>query len=189
LSNSNRDSQGRWSSANIAAHTPSNAANAGGGPISSATDPAPASKPLAGSPNTPSGGPQPGTDHWAGAADQTATLLNRPSGGGVKAGGGARAQAPQPRNYAAGFTALGLRAGGYGGNESAGQHQVQAPGGRAGHGADVPGSGMPGPGDGTDLGGAPGAGGGVPAGGAAGGAEAAGAAAGLEELAPLALGL
>jgi hypothetical protein len=199
LSNSNRDSQGRWSSANIASHTPSNAANAGGGSISAGDTPAQrgpgvniASLPSANNPG--SGGMSPAAsishnDHWAGAADQTATLLNRPSGGGVKAGGGARAQAPQPRNYAAGFTALGLRAGGYGGNESAAQHQVQAPGGRAGHGADVPGSGMPGPGDGTDLDGVPGAGGGVPAGGAADGAEASGAAAGLEELAPLALGL
>ena len=87
-----------------------------------------------------------------------------------------------PRDYSAAYNSMGYSSG-----QSAGQHQVQAPGGRAGHGADVPGSGMPGPTDPTDPAGA--AGDAAPAEDAAGGAEAAGAAAGLEELAPLALAL
>ena len=40
-----------------------------------------------------------------------------------------------------------MRAAGYGGNESAGQHTVSAPGGPAYHGSDVPGGGVPGPAD------------------------------------------
>jgi hypothetical protein len=38
---------------------------------------------------------------------------------------------------------------GYGGPEGLGMHTVSAPGGRAGHGADIPGSGWPGPGSDT----------------------------------------
>ena len=72
-----------------------------------------------------------------------------------------------------------MRAGGYGGNEGPGMHTVSAPGGRAGHGADVPGSGVPGPAEVIGEAGAGEA--------AAGGAEAAGAASGLAELTPLAL--
>jgi hypothetical protein len=45
-----------------------------------------------------------------------------------------------------------LRAGGFGGPEGPGMHQVSAIGGRAGHGADIPGGGVPGPGGtGADL--------------------------------------
>jgi hypothetical protein len=202
LSNSNRDSQGRWSSANIAAHTPSNAANAGGGTVSAGDTPAQrgpgvsiASLPSADNPG--SGGMSPAAsiahdDDWSGTLGaQTSKLLNRPGGAGVKSGmGSGRAQAPQPRNYAAGFTALGLRAAGYGQNEQAGQHQVDTPEGQAQHGRDVPGSGVPGPADPADPGGVPGAGprDWSPAG-ATGGAEAAGAASGAAELAPLALAL
>jgi hypothetical protein len=109
---------------------------------------------------------------------QTSALLNRPvSGGG---GGGMRSTpvgAVTPRDYTAGFRAMGYSdpAG-----ERPGQHQVQA-GGRAPHGSDVPGSGVPGPAEGIGEAGAGEA--------AAGGAEAAGAASGLAELAPLALAL
>jgi hypothetical protein len=109
---------------------------------------------------------------------QAQTLLNRPVGGG---GGGMRANPvgpAAPRDYTAGFRALGF---GDPAGERPGQHQVQTPEGRAPHGSDVPGTGVPGPaGDAA----------GDAAGGAeVGGAEATGAAAGLEELAPLALGL
>jgi hypothetical protein len=71
-----------------------------------------------------------------------------------------------PRDYGAGFRAMGYSdpAG-----EGPGQHQVQAPGGRAGHGADVAGTGVPGPVDPADPGGVP-----ADAAETAGGAEAAG---------------
>jgi len=109
---------------------------------------------------------------------QTSALLNRPAGSGG-GGGMGNYTAPKitPRDYGAGFRAMGYSdpAG-----EGPGQHQVQAPGGRAGHGADVPGTGVPGPAEGIGEAGAGEA--------AAGGAEA-GAAAGAEELAPLALAL
>ena len=110
----------------------------------------------------------PGNLHTA-----TSALLNRPVGGG---GGGMRSTpvgAVTPRDYGAGFRAMGYSdpAG-----ERPGQHQIQA-GGRAPHGADVPPDGLAAP----EAAGAGEA--------AAGGAEAAGAASGLAELAPLALAL
>jgi hypothetical protein len=197
MSNTNRDAYGRWSSANISAHTPSTTPIGGGGNISAGSDPAQrgpapniASPPTATRPGT--GGMAPAAaishnDDWGNLGSQTSKLINRPSGGGgVKGGmGSGRVQAPQPRDYS-----QGLRAMGYGQNEQAGQHQVDTPEGQAQHGRDVPGSGVPGPADPADPGGGPA---GMtwdwsPAG-AAGGAEAAGAAAGAAELAPLALGL
>jgi hypothetical protein len=106
---------------------------------------------------------------------QTSALLNRPVGGARGAGGmgSTPVGAATPRDYTAGFRALGY---GDPAGERPGQHQVQTPEGRAPHGSDVPGTGVPGPA-------------GDAAGDAVGGAEATGAAAGLEELAPLALGL
>jgi hypothetical protein len=109
---------------------------------------------------------------------QTDALLNRPVGGG---GGGMRANPvgpATPRDYGAGFRALGY---GDPAGEGPGQHKVQTPEGRAPHGSDVPGTGVPGPAEGIGEAGAGEA--------AAGGAEAAGAASGLAELAPLALAL
>jgi hypothetical protein len=108
---------------------------------------------------------------------QTAALVNRPVGGG--GGGGMRSTpvgAATPRDYTAGFRALGY---GDPAGERPGQHQVQTPEGRAPHGSDVPGTGVPGPAEGVGEAGAGEA--------AVGGAEAAGAASGLAELAPLAL--
>jgi hypothetical protein len=112
-------------------------------------------------------------DDW-GAANQTAALLDH-SGAGRGSGMAATSVVvPQPRDYSAAYRSLGL-----GSNESAGQTQVQAPGGRAGHGAQVSGSGMPGPTGPSDPGGVPGG-----LGDATGGADAAGAE--LADLAPLA---
>lgn len=188
MSNANRDAQGRWSSANITAHTPSDAANGGAPNIAAHTAPAASAASISASSDPAQRGsassvPDGSADHWAGSADQTSALLSH-SGGAGRGNGmrGTPVGAPQPRDFGAGFRAMGYSSG-----ESAGQHQIQAPGGRAGHGADVPGSGMPGPADPTPTGGVPGGAG--PAGDAAGGAEAAGATAGLEELAPLALAL
>jgi hypothetical protein len=108
----------------------------------------------------------------------TQALLNRPGSGG---GGSMRSTpvgAARPRDYGAGFRAMGYSdpAG-----EGPGQHKVQGPGGRAPHGSDVPGTGVAAPAEGVAGAGAGEA--------AAGGAEAAGAASGLAELAPLALAL
>jgi hypothetical protein len=63
----------------------------------------------------------------------------------------------QNAGRAAGRTAYdsAMRAGGYGGNENAGQHTVSAPGGPAYHSSNIPGGGIPRPGD---YGGAPGGG-------------------------------
>jgi hypothetical protein len=60
------------------------------------------------------------------------------------------------------------------GQEGAGQHQMSAPGGRAGHGADVPGAGVASAETGAEVG-------------AAGAEAGAGAAGGIEALGPLAL--
>jgi hypothetical protein len=111
-------------------------------------------------------------DDW-GAANQTAVLLGHTGAGRGSGMAATSVGAPQPRDYSAAYRSLGL-----GSNESAGQTQVQAPGGRAGHGADVSGSGMPGLTDPSDPGGVPGG-----LGDAAGGADAAGAE--LADLAPL----
>lgn len=183
MSNSNRDAQGRWSSASIAAHAPGNVAN-GGGPNIAAHDPAVAASVASISSGAdpaqrgaPSSVPDGSGDRWAGAPDQTSTLLGHNSGAGRGSGMPTTpVGAAQPRDFGAGYRAMGYSAG-----ESSGQHQVQTPQGSAGHGSDVPGNGVPGPAD-------PGVPGGA-AGDAAGGAEAAGAEAGLEELAPLALAL
>jgi hypothetical protein len=193
---------GRWSSANIAAHTPGDVANAGGSGVNVAADAAPRGAASSISPEeTPaarqslSGALSPSSsiahdDDW-GAADQTGALLNRPaggSGGGMGEFGGA--DKPEIPDYEEGFKKLkfdgpdlgrevlkagmanrdaqaagrtahdaAMRAAGYGGPESAGTHIVSAPGGKAGHGADIPGSGWPGPGGdtpgGDDWGGVP----------------------------------
>jgi hypothetical protein len=174
--------------------------------ISPATDPAPSMADLAGrssasiSDYAASAAPN---------GDATAAMLSRGPyrGGGGASGGGGHAGAAPGRNYdlypgggggTGGGAPLDLggdnsgrddrndaayRAGGYGdpAGEGPGQHQVQAPGGRAPHGSDVPGTGVAAPAEGIArlaL---------VEA--AAGGAEAAGAASGLAELAPLALAL
>ena len=177
MSNANRDAQGRWSSADIAVHTPSDAGNGGAPDIADA--------PTAARPG--SGGMAPAAsiahdDDW-GAANQTAALLGH-SGAGRGGGMQSTQVGPvAPRDYSAAYRSMGYSAG-----ESAGQHQVQA-GGRAGHGADVPGSGVPGPDPAGAAGDAAGGAGDAAGAAAAGGAEAAGAAAGLEELAPLALAL
>jgi hypothetical protein len=118
-------------------------------------------------------------DHWPGTADQTSTLLNRSDAGG---GGGMRGTPvgpASPPDYAARYRTLGL-----GSNEQSGQVQTQAPGGRAGHGADIPGSGMPGPADPTPTGGAPT--GGIPGAGAGDAPVGAGGIGELADLAPLA---
>jgi hypothetical protein len=114
-------------------------------------------------------------DHWSGAADQTSALLGHSGGAGRGGGmGGTPRESVAPRDYSAAYRSLALGSG-----ESTGQTQVQAPGGRAGHGADIPDSGIPGPAGPAPAGGAPT--GGVPG---AGGADVAGA--GLADLAPLA---
>ena len=188
MSNANRDAMGRWSSANVSTHTPSDVANAGGSGVNPATDAAPR-----GAASSISDG---SADDWGGPS-QTEALLGH-SGAGKGSGMGTYS-APKPviPDYEAGFNKLGftpvpdaepggkpgndaaLRASGYGGNEGPGTHRVFTPGGRPGHGGDVPGSGMPGPADPSDPGGVPGG-----LGDAADGADVAGAE--LADLAPLA---
>ena len=166
MPNTTRDSAGKYASA---------------ASISSAQDAAPrgpaasiADLPTATRPGTSGMSPAASIahdDHWPGAADQTSTLLNR---SGAGRGGGMRGTPvgpASPPDYAARYRTLGL-----GSNEQSGQVQTQAPGGRAGHGADIPGSGMPGPADPTPTGGVPGAGAG----------DAADEAGGIGELADLA---
>jgi hypothetical protein len=121
MSNANRDAQGRWSSANIAAHTPGDVANAGGSGVNPGTDPAPRGAASSISPGeTPAarqslaGSLSPSSsiahdDHWAGAADQTSELLNH-SGAGPGGGMGEFAGADKPEipDYEAGFGKLKL---------------------------------------------------------------------------------
>ena len=109
---------------------------------------------------------------------QTSALLDLPAGGGGGGMGNYTAPKITPRDYTAGFRAMGYSdpAG-----EGPGQHQVQTPEGRAPHGSDVPGTGVAAPAAGVGEAGAGEA--------AVGGAEAAGAASGVAELAPLALAL
>jgi hypothetical protein len=133
MPNTARDSAGKYTSA---------------ASISSAQDAAPrgpgaaiADAPTAARPG--SGGMAPAAsiaheDNWAGAADQTSALLSH---SGAGRGSGMNSTPPGPssvRDYSAPYRSLGL-----GSNESAGETRVQAPGGRAGHGADVPPDGMP----------------------------------------------
>jgi len=83
---------------------------------------------------------------------QTSALLNRPVGG---AGGGGMRSTPvgavTPRDYGAGFRAMGYSDPA---SEGPGQHKVQAPGGRAQHGSDVPGTGVAAPAEGVGAAGA-----------------------------------
>jgi hypothetical protein len=213
MANSNRDQLGRWSSANVAAHTPSTTANGGAPNIADAPT---ATRPGAADAASFSGSETPAArgaalsisdgsaDDWGGPS-QTDALINRPAGGqggGGMGDGGGVGEVVTP-DYEEGFGKLkfdgpdlgrevlsagmanrdgqnaaraagrdaAMRAGGYGGNESAGQHTVSAPGGPAYHGSNIPGGGIPRPGD---YGGAPGGGprdwspgsGGTPGGGA-----------------------
>lgn len=94
MSNTNRDSQGRWSSANVQTHTPSGAANGGAPNIADAPT---ATRPGAADAASFSGSETPAArgaafsisdgsaDDWGGLS-QTDALLNRPAGG--KGGGG-----------------------------------------------------------------------------------------------------
>jgi hypothetical protein len=89
MANSNRDSRGRWSSATISPHTPSTTPLAGGlGAAAQLTH----------------------NDKWAGDADQTAALLGKSGGGGsgTRQGGGGGKAPPKPRDFGAGYKALGL---------------------------------------------------------------------------------
>jgi hypothetical protein len=178
VSNSNRDAQGRWSSANVQGHTPSNTPNAGGGEIQAHT---PSTTPNA-------GGMQPAAsmahdDAWPGAANPSSELTSHTGGAGRGPGMGGNPVGRMPvKDYSSAYRAMGFS--GY--SEGPGDHQVQHPAGPAQNGRDVPGSGVPGPTDPSDPGG--GLGDVAPTAGA-GGAEAAGAEAGVEELAPLALAL
>jgi hypothetical protein len=114
---------------------------------------------------------------WASAQANTAPSI--PSTNEAQSSGAYTPPTP-PRDFGAGYRALGLGSG-----EGANQTQVQAPAGRAGHGADIPGGG-------TDFG----SGGGVaPLGDAAAGieegaevGEAAGIGADIGELLPLVAG-
>lgn len=76
---------------------------------------------------------------------QTSALLDRPAGGGGGGMGNYTAPKVTPRDYTAGYRAMGYSdpAG-----EGPGHHQVQTPEGRAPHGSDVPGTGVPGPAEG-----------------------------------------
>jgi hypothetical protein len=211
VANSQRDERGRFSSSSAPngggaeinlVDTPD--ARGAASSISPATDPAPSMADLAGRSSASI------SDYAASAApngDATAAMLSRGPyrGGGGASGGGGHAGAAPGRSYDLYSGAAGggggepldlggnsgrddrndaaYRAGGYGdpAGEGPGMHQVQTPQGRAGHGSDVLGTGVPGPAGGIGEAGAGEA--------AAGGAEAAGAASGLAELAPLALAL
>jgi hypothetical protein len=117
IANSNRDAQGRWSSANIAAHTPDDAANGGAPNIADAPT---ATRPGAAGPASFSAADTPAArgaalsisdgsaDDW-GAADLTGALLDRPVGGGGGGGGMgefAGADKPEIPDYEAGFNKL-----------------------------------------------------------------------------------
>lgn len=175
MSNANRDAQGRWSSANIVGHTPSNVANGGAPNIAAHTPLGAAGAPVFSSGSDPaqrgsaSSIPDGSADHWPGAANQTTALLNRSPlrGSGMR---GTPVAPPPARDYSAAYRSMGYSSGSASYGERAGDHTISAPGGRAGHGADVPGEGIPGPGT-SDA--------------AAGGADVAGAE--LADLAPLAL--
>jgi hypothetical protein len=96
MANSNRDAMGRWSSANIAAHTPSDAANGGAPNIADAPT---AMRPGAADAASFSAADTPAArgaassisdgskDNWGGPS-QTDALLNRPAGGGMGESGG-----------------------------------------------------------------------------------------------------
>ena len=119
--------------------------------------------------NRPAGGPGSGMGDFAGAdkpeiRDFGEGFEKLDFGGPDLAKEAVKAGTVNRTSQAAGRSAYdaSMRAAGYGGNESAGQHTVSAPGGRAGHGSDIDPGGIPGPGDyddGDDWGGgAPGGG-------------------------------
>ena len=117
-------------------------------------------------------------DSW-GAANPNEALLN-PSPAPMHGGGmqGTNPGPAKPRDYSAAFRAMGFAPGDGPTGEQAGQHKVQAPGGRAMRGSDVPAEGVAAP---------EAAGAGEAAAGAGEAAGAAGIGAEVAELAPLAI--
>jgi hypothetical protein len=127
--NSATDPAPRGPGANIATHTPSDTANAGGlgAAASIAHD-----------------------DDW-GASNQTGALLSHSGGAGRGAGMGSTPRdSIAPRDYSAAYRSLGF------GSNEVGSGQVRTSQGRPPHGSDVPGDGVPGPAGDTPAGGVPG---------------------------------
>lgn len=158
ISNANRDALGRWSSGKISAGTDPAPRGPAANIRLTSSDPSGLSDTPAAVVNE--------SDAYGTLGVQSKKLLagNRAQHVSVPTASGGKV--PEPRDFSEDFAKLGyspdssdlipkddsggqnsnpqaLRAGGYSQGEHAGDHVVSAPGGRAGHGADVPGGGLP----------------------------------------------
>jgi hypothetical protein len=82
------------------------------------------------------------------ATNPDEVLTNPTARSSAGSGGGMpppRYVAATPKDFGAGYRAMGFSTGGGPTGETAGQHTVQTPQGRSAHGSDVPSSGIPAP--------------------------------------------